>query len=743
MPFVTQATASGGAPYVLPTGGPPGPRGPVGPASTVPGPPGPIGEQGPAGAGAILSRTASVAIPAWTAVVADGVSGCIPADPFNPAHRGFVLGVTAAGAPIGGTVAIQSGGDLYQAVGGFFTANSDLFVGARGALVATPPASTWRQIVAKALQPNHIVVALGEAEVLAADDALLLPGGLATRATADDAQAGTANDRYLTPAVASALPVSSATSAALDQATSFTFPLPQVMRRTIDGVLRDRGPTPFDFSSQPVTGNWNLSGDWTAAVQACLDQSVAAGLPAVLTRSFPVQSVTARRGASIISLTGELKAIGVGPANSINALLDMPDGIFNIIGRLSLNGQYNLAYRRGAHNYGQQVQYSFPANLAINAFQVGYTHGSLLYPYGIASESTVRELYTYGCPICVEVIGTETIITFMGCPLISDTFGAPNSWSLLPRRVVRSIGAAASFIGGQACITDTINGYIAEMRPLDSGRPTIEGCRYGEIRFNGTAMETASPWLLVVNPDNLAVSQPSSRALFQFDNNSGYVGHDGAMSYITAGAPIDIIHGAGNRFYYPGGQRTQPAWFTDDTSGSVNFYFPAHFSGMGFRDPLAEVVNGVVHWEGTRTILRAGNPGAQSITAKQPSTLRFAATDPTGGLVRYSPWYNPANGRFTAGVGGLADVMAIGRVQFAMPANGVPVTGRIIIVDQAGVERGSAPIGSNVGTVPADVGPMAQGEWISVVVVTDVDAVTTSDSSGGGYLSRLTVKANN
>lgn len=143
--------------------------------SNVPGPPGPPGESG---AGSIAVRTASVAIPAWTAVVADGPTNCLPADPLNEAHRGRVIGITALGAGAGASVEVQNAGDLTGPPAGFAGTDS-LFVGTGGVISpAAPLGAVWRQPVATVVSDGHVVVQLGEASLIYdTADAMLAEGG--------------------------------------------------------------------------------------------------------------------------------------------------------------------------------------------------------------------------------------------------------------------------------------------------------------------------------------------------------------------------------------------------------------------------------------------------------------------------------------------------------------------------------------------------------------------------------------
>lgn len=157
------------------------------------------GRDGSPGQGVIFTRTASVGIPAWRALVAGADGSVAPADPSDLTHRGRVIGITARGASAGLQASIQNAGDLLGANGGF-SAGAALFVGSGGLLTSTPPTSGWRQIVATAVSSSQIVVALGEARVVSDEGtALVVPSGFASPATADDVAIGEDPNKFVTP----------------------------------------------------------------------------------------------------------------------------------------------------------------------------------------------------------------------------------------------------------------------------------------------------------------------------------------------------------------------------------------------------------------------------------------------------------------------------------------------------------------------------------------------------------------
>lgn len=147
-------------------------------ASTVPGPPGAPGERGATGpSGRTLTKTAGETIPDWRAVILDTNGQFRLADPSNPTHRQRVVGVVPYGGSGLATLVAQTAGDVTGPASNFNPAAA-LFVGSGGLLTSTPPTSGWRQIVATAVSSSQIVVALGEARVVADEGtALILPAG--------------------------------------------------------------------------------------------------------------------------------------------------------------------------------------------------------------------------------------------------------------------------------------------------------------------------------------------------------------------------------------------------------------------------------------------------------------------------------------------------------------------------------------------------------------------------------------
>jgi hypothetical protein len=195
------ANTSAGAPIVFPVSGQPGLTGQDGKDGTQgeQGETGADGKPGPAGAGSLISRTATAFVQIWTAIVADGTAGCRPADPSDLSQRQQVIAVTAYGGAPGAPVEGVNTGDLQGPTNGFVP-NTTLFVGPGGALISEPPTSGWSQAVASVIADGHIVVNLGEAAIIADDVAMVATGGFSTPASPTDVRLAEATDRHLTPA---------------------------------------------------------------------------------------------------------------------------------------------------------------------------------------------------------------------------------------------------------------------------------------------------------------------------------------------------------------------------------------------------------------------------------------------------------------------------------------------------------------------------------------------------------------
>jgi hypothetical protein len=123
------------------------------------GEPGPKGDQGDPGGDSLIAATASEAMSAYRAVVADSASGVSLADNTDITHRDRVLGITENAAATAGPVDVRRSGEITFASWAW-TPYAPIFVGAAGLLTQTAPVNpaVFSQVIAVALSATVIYV---------------------------------------------------------------------------------------------------------------------------------------------------------------------------------------------------------------------------------------------------------------------------------------------------------------------------------------------------------------------------------------------------------------------------------------------------------------------------------------------------------------------------------------------------------------------------------------------------------
>lgn len=699
---------------VIPSAGPPGValRGAAG-RDGINGAPGRDGIDGVDGAGVIVTRAAMVPIPAWTAVISVGSTLCRPADPSNPDHRGLVIGVTALGGLQGSTITIQTAGDVQGDVGGF-PAASTLFVGAGGAVTGTAPTSGWRQTVGKSITANAVNVVLGEAQVLANDDALLLPdGGLATRATASDVQAAAANDRYLTPAAAAALPFQASAAGAV--------------RRTLLDKVAGTPIQPRDYLPASFNGNWGpvltAAGAAAAAVFQALDVS---GI------FFTTSPVT---WPGNLRLTG--KGYIVGQATTPQTcIVEMINGAVVTDGSIEVMGQYNPLYDCGYWVHGEQVQYLRLTGLNASGVRLAYRLGDRSRPGALLSEGVVGLGSTYGCPQVCEVISVEGYIEIQSPIWSADNLGVSNDhpWAQIDKFVLKAIGASVGIGGGHSECTGSTNGTLLIIEPLVG--PT-QGLVWGQIFADRLVAETALPLALAQNPAGLTgPNNTGRRGVLSFANMRGAHSQD-TKAFIYGDASFDgrIIVDKSCNFWFSGGSvRSQPNIFCLNVNADVEVDEGAFDTKQGFQNYLAGTAGGTAHYkksvvlfvEGLSSRSFAGNP-----SSPLPLVFQTVHNFETGAIAKFAGLYNQSTGEFTIPPEGMLDVTVTVRVKIT-----AGVTGRLYIF-QNGAEAAEDIMPAGGGSVQYYFPFLPAGTKLQALI--KPDASTSGDPNN--VLSTMKIEA--
>jgi len=476
----------------------------------------------------------------------------------------------------------------------------------------------------------------------------------------------------------------------------------------------------------------------TAAVQAAVTYCILNYPHVALDWSgeFNVSSIVMEGGNGLL-VVGVCRLTANSPLAQASLLdIKMPGVIID--GALKLNVGYRHNYECGMWLHATAavtVQFSFPADVVVNGAKIGFRVGDKDYPSGLTSEITLTGISTYGCPVCVEAIGAETYVTIDSPQLSADAFGGDAEWQALPKRVIRSIGADVVVTGGSTPLTSVSTGAMVELQPIFR---TVAGNYdgfYGSVTLIGVRAETASPYLLVTNPDGLVIDPLfNRRGLFAMIGCRGYHGNDSAPSMSTPGDFDGDIILKENRLWSPV-NRSQ----FNVQAGSVDTHVYIDDMGMGhgFMLPLAGVSGGTVH-HGMRTILQMQDPLGQAL-ALGDNTLIFHqpnGVDTFRGEFNYS----------AAGVWRAEQQFANLRIR-AQVGFAAALTGRIKII----FGDGSSPENlTEVWSEPFNTATGVSIEWAtsnflehqSLRVWVELTG-TAGAVNASGFLSTLTIEARN
>lgn len=399
-------------------------------------------------------------------------------------------------------------------------------------------------------------------------------------------------------------------------------------------------------------------------------------------------------------------------------------------GRLPVIVGYRTNYECAVWYWHETAcQFSVLRNLIPNGAKIGFRIGNIAYPAALISETTVENPQTYGCPVCMEVIGRETYIQVSNPQLSADAFGGDASWEALEKIVLRNIGASVNVAGGEAIVTSSPNGVVHEMQPV----ATESGTRveWGSTIFNGVFCESAAPLSRTANPGGLVINNGASnrRGMIQFNQCLGYHSQD-LDAFISVDSTYDdyvVVNSPG--FWKPGATRTFPNVYCAPGSTAevtVNGDF-----GPGFQQGHAGVSGGRLNFSRRQLLRAVGLNGRAFTAASGPETCLYTSLDSTNDKARWQTAYNAATGEFTIPDGGLTDVDVF--VSFRLAGTS---TGNLVIQEN-GTEVARAPVVAGVASLFRNFGDMSAGTKIKVSV--DVD--TNDSGNAANFLNTFSLFA--
>jgi len=471
--------------------------------------------------------------------------------------------------------------------------------------------------------------------------------------------------------------------------------------------------------------------DDTAAIQNAIDYCLTANKSLYLEGNFKITELTIENNTgNAFRLTGRGVLLGANTGTYAAMLNIKNSSNITIDGNLSVFGSYNTGYGAGILCYtdnGSNASRLQFYNVNFGGIRRAWQFGRETEPDALISENNVFGGTLYAVPQAVAVIGSQTVTNFIGCQLITGDGGVP-AFASIERRVILSIGGSAMVTGGELLITDNTSGRLVEMQPIAS---TLYGNPYGIISITNAAIESASGYGLIHNPDSL--SAPTSYASkFIVTQCFGYHAVNGvSMVYVGAGYLGNITF-TNNNFYCPV-SRTLPNVQCVD-SGPLVYVDSVSFK-EGFIQGLQGLVGGTLKFD-RRMIFYANDANGQAFSVGVPTVVKWTGILTTEDTGRFNAQYSTSTGLFTIPAGGLKSVCVNAVIRTSQTAQSLDIS----IFLNGSIAAGN-PISSTGGTqrIVAELGDLAAGTTIGVVIT----QLGASSVSNFGSLENITIIARN
>jgi hypothetical protein len=188
--------------------------------------------------------------------------------------------------------------------------------------------------------------------------------------------------------------------------------------------------------------------------------------------------------------------------------------------------------------------------------------------------------YTFGCPIATKVIGTQTVVSFIGVRLWSSYASGSGAWASLEATVVSAIGAGVFITGGECLQTDITTGIAFKLQPIVSATYSNP---WGVILVSNVLIEVAGQLLVANNPSS--VSNPgvgANQGIFSsITSCTGFHAYKGLPFVETSADFIGTLRIRGCKFFTGGGTETSvTAGSTNTTLDIDSTSFGANFSSV-------------------------------------------------------------------------------------------------------------------------------------------------------------------
>ena len=425
--------------------------------------------------------------------------------------------------------------------------------------------------------------------------------------------------------------------------------------RTVDAKLKDTvSVKDFGAVGDGVT-------DDTTAIQTAITYAKTIGASLTIEGNYKVSKIVfdTCNGLSVYC-AGAIIGLASGSYEAVLVVKNSADVTFH--GRLSVSASYNTGYTSAVAVYtdnATQASLLQFNNVSCIGAKLGWKFGRSTEPDPLISEITVTGGYLYGCPSAIEVIGTQSVVSFVGCQIITGTNGGSGAWLSLPRIAVKSIGSLVTITSGECLITDVTSGALLQIEPITSA---TYGNQYGNIILTNVVVESASQYVLITNPSAIG-TLVSGKGFVQFTNCFGY--HSGnAFAMVNAAADYSgkIIFRGCN--FYAGVARSQPNIYA--LGNLCDIWVDDYSFGVNFVQGLNGITGGIPHFS-HRQILSYSNCNGQSLPLATPTILIWTSATNTQDTSHFTTNYNAATGVFTVPAGGLKSVVVSVALRTSQP----------------------------------------------------------------------------
>lgn len=258
------------------------------------------------------------------------------------------------------------------------------------------------------------------------------------------------------------------------------------------------------------------------------------------------------------------------------------------------------------------------------------------------SENMFYNYNTFECPVAVDGGGRETGAVFIG----GNIHGTPHV--NLPGAPIHALwvkGGFWSLSGAELLTTQSASNQCIRMNPDKGARPT-----YPQVRVSGGVMETASPLLLIDNPDGVVLDRSKQPGQFSIEGTGGYCGSTAVVNHNFIEAADDFygkIQVRNNNFY---AVATRNA-FNISAGPVAEVETDSTSWGLNFRDWIGGCNGGILRHDDVLGAVAYNSAGATYLAGVK-QTIKLATKSPLPRYQRYNANFNLATGLYTVPQGG-------------------------------------------------------------------------------------------